>query len=74
MKGEGEPVMVMVHGNPTWSFLLPRILVEALSGQYSRDRALDQIGCGLSEKPGRLEDMRGRPRSRAGSMTSKLCC
>jgi cis-3-alkyl-4-acyloxetan-2-one decarboxylase len=47
-EGEGEPV-VMVHGNPTWSFYY-RNLIEALSGQY-RTIALDQIGCGLSDKP-----------------------
>src|ERR1700730_9125742 len=46
-EGSGEPV-VMVHGNPTWSFYY-RNLVEALSGQY-RTIALDQIGCGLSDK------------------------
>ena len=44
----GRPV-VMVHGNPTWSFYY-RNLVEALSDQY-RTIALDQIGCGLSDKP-----------------------
>ncbi len=47
-EGEGEPV-VMVHGNPTWSFYY-RNLVEALSGQY-RTIVPDQIGCGLSDKP-----------------------
>jgi cis-3-alkyl-4-acyloxetan-2-one decarboxylase len=47
-EGEGEPV-VMVHGNPTWSFYY-RKLVEALCSQY-RAIALDQIGCGLSDKP-----------------------
>jgi cis-3-alkyl-4-acyloxetan-2-one decarboxylase len=47
-EGEGEPV-VMVHGNPTWSFYF-RNLIEALSGQY-RTIAIDHIGCGLSGKP-----------------------
>jgi len=47
-EGEGEPV-VMVHGNPTWSFYY-RNLVEALSGSY-RTIAVDHIGCGLSDKP-----------------------
>ncbi len=47
-EGEGEPV-VMVHGNPTWSFYY-RNLIEALSGQY-RTIALDHIGCGRSDKP-----------------------
>jgi cis-3-alkyl-4-acyloxetan-2-one decarboxylase len=47
-EGEGEPV-VMVHGNPTWSFYY-RNLVEALAGQY-RTIVPDHIGCGLSDKP-----------------------
>ncbi len=47
-EGQGEPV-VMVHGNPTWSFYY-RNLVEALNGRY-RTIAIDHIGCGLSEKP-----------------------
>src|SRR4051812_25210803 len=47
-EGEGEPV-VMVHGNPTWSFYY-RNLVDALSGQY-RTIVPDHVGCGLSDKP-----------------------
>jgi pimeloyl-ACP methyl ester carboxylesterase len=48
-EGEGEPV-VMVHGNPSWSFYYRR-LVEALSGSY-RTIVPDHIGCGFSDKPG----------------------
>ena len=47
-EGSGEPV-VMVHGNPTWSFYY-RDLVRALRDDY-RVLAPDHIGCGLSEKP-----------------------
>ncbi len=47
-EGEGEPV-VMVHGNPTWSFFY-RKLILGLKGNY-RCLAADHIGCGLSEKP-----------------------
>ncbi|MCL2000298.1 MAG: alpha/beta fold hydrolase [Planctomycetes bacterium] len=47
-EGEGEPV-VMVHGNPTWSFFY-RNLVIGLRDQY-RCLAPDHLGCGLSEKP-----------------------
>jgi cis-3-alkyl-4-acyloxetan-2-one decarboxylase len=47
-EGQGEPV-VMVHGNPTWSFLF-RNLIESLRGSH-RVIAPDHIGCGLSEKP-----------------------
>lgn len=48
-EGSGEPV-VMLHGNPTWSFYY-RNLVLALRGGY-RTIVPDHIGCGLSDKPG----------------------
>jgi pimeloyl-ACP methyl ester carboxylesterase len=48
-EGRGEPV-VMVHGNPTWSFYY-RNLILALRDTH-RCIALDHIGCGLSDKPG----------------------
>jgi pimeloyl-ACP methyl ester carboxylesterase len=47
-EGEGDPI-VMVHGNPTWSFYY-RELIKALSGHY-RSIVPDHIGCGLSDKP-----------------------
>ena len=47
-EGEGEPV-VMVHGNPTWSFFY-RQLVETLRLQH-RCLAVDHVGCGFSDKP-----------------------
>jgi cis-3-alkyl-4-acyloxetan-2-one decarboxylase len=47
-EGTGPPV-VMVHGNPTWSFYY-RDLVRALRGSY-RTIVPDHIGCGLSDKP-----------------------
>ena len=47
-EGSGDPV-VMVHGNPTWSFYY-RELIQSLSGQY-RIIVPDHIGCGLSDKP-----------------------
>src|SRR3954468_5018748 len=47
-EGHGEPV-VMLHGNPTWSFFY-RDLVRALRGGY-RCVVPDHIGCGLSDKP-----------------------
>jgi haloalkane dehalogenase len=48
-EGQGEPV-VMVHGNPTWSFYY-RSLVEGLRASH-RTIVPDHIGCGLSDKPG----------------------
>ena len=48
-QGTGEPV-VMVHGNPTWSFFFRRMIAD-LTPAY-RAIAPDHIGCGLSDKPG----------------------
>ena len=47
-QGKGNPV-VMIHGNPTWSFYF-RNLVNALSDRF-RTIVPDHIGCGLSDKP-----------------------
>ncbi len=43
------PAVVMLHGNPTWSFYF-RNAIKALAGDY-RVIVPDHIGCGLSEKP-----------------------
>lgn len=43
------PAVVMLHGNPTWSFYY-RTLIPALS-QTHRVIVPDHIGCGLSDKP-----------------------
>ncbi len=49
-EGSGPPLL-MVHGNPTWSFYWRNLIVPF------RDRfrtvAVDHIGCGLSDKPPR---------------------
>ncbi len=61
-EGEG-PVLLLVHGNPTWSFYW-RELIKSLRGRY-RVVVPDHIGCGLSDKPDtsnygfRLEDRIG---------------
>ncbi|HDI60116.1 MAG TPA: alpha/beta fold hydrolase [Desulfobacteraceae bacterium] len=47
-EGRGEPLL-MVHGNPTWSFYFRR-LVTAFSRRW-RCVVPDHIGCGLSAKP-----------------------
>ena len=47
-EGDGPPV-VIVHGNPTWSFYY-RDLVRGLRERY-RIIVPDHIGCGLSDKP-----------------------
>lgn len=47
-EGEG-PVVVLVHGNPTWSYYYRRVI--ALLAPDHRVIAVDHIGCGLSDKP-----------------------
>ena len=47
-EGRGKPV-VMLHGNPTWSFYFRR-MVQALSPEY-RVIVPDHMGCGLSDAP-----------------------
>jgi haloalkane dehalogenase len=47
-EGSGPPVL-LVHGNPTWSFYYRR-LIAALSPAH-RVIAPDHMGCGLSDKP-----------------------
>jgi haloalkane dehalogenase len=45
---DASPVL-MVHGNPTWSFYY-RNLITGLSNDY-RAVAVDHLGCGMSDKP-----------------------
>lgn len=47
-EGSGKPVL-MIHGNPTWSFYF-RSLLKELPPDF-RAIAPDHIGCGLSGKP-----------------------
>ncbi len=47
--GEEVPVLLLVHGNPTWTFFWRNIIC-AFRDKY-RIIAVDHIGCGLSEKP-----------------------
>ena len=68
-EGSGDPV-VMVHGNPTWSFYY-RNLAEHLVGlgEY-RVVVPDHVGCGRSDKPATTATPTPWP---AGSTTSKPC-
>lgn len=50
--GEG-PAVLLVHGNPTWSFLWRKV-IRALSASGYRVIAPDLVGFGLSDKPRRL--------------------
>ena len=47
-EGKGSPLL-LVHGNPTWSFYW-REVIKGLRDEY-RLVAPDHVGCGLSEKP-----------------------
>ena len=48
-EGQGDEAVVLVHGNPTWSFFY-RNIVLGLRGKM-RCIAPDHLGCGLSDKP-----------------------
>ncbi len=48
-EGAGDVAVLMVHGNPTWSFYY-RNLVLGLRGKV-RCIVPDHLGCGLSDKP-----------------------
>lgn len=48
-EGAGDEAVVMVHGNPTWSFFYRKVIL-GLRGKM-RCIAPDHLGCGLSEKP-----------------------
>ncbi|PCI51017.1 MAG: haloalkane dehalogenase [Moraxellaceae bacterium] len=48
-EGSGPPILLM-HGNPTWSFLWRKIIPQLVNAGY-RVIAPDLFGLGLSEKP-----------------------
>lgn len=48
-EGQGDEAVLMVHGNPTWSFFY-RNAVLALRSRF-RCIVPDHLGCGLSDKP-----------------------
>ena len=48
-EGEGEDTLLMIHGNPSWSFMYRNLITE-FSKKY-RVIAPDHLGCGLSDKP-----------------------
>lgn len=65
-EGNGSPV-IMVHGNPTWSFLY-RHLIKRLRQDY-RCIAMDHIGFGLSDKP---TDWSYLPADQAANLTALI--
>ncbi|MDA8539734.1 haloalkane dehalogenase [Alphaproteobacteria bacterium] len=50
----GQPV-VMIHGNPTWSFMWRKIMRQLGDAGY-RAIAIDLIGMGRSDKPTKMSD------------------
>ena len=48
-EGSGPPVL-MLHGNPTWSFYYRRLVADL--ARDHRAIAPDHVGCGLSDRPG----------------------
>jgi cis-3-alkyl-4-acyloxetan-2-one decarboxylase len=49
-EGKGEhPPILMLHGNPTWSFFYRKLILALREGD--RCIAPDHLGCGLSDKP-----------------------
>ena len=53
-EGEGDPVLLL-HGNPTWSFLYRKFIPRIVAAGY-RAIAPDHIGFGLSDRPAREHD------------------
>lgn len=49
------PVMLLLHGNPTWSYLY-RKMIPGLAEAGMRVLAPDLIGCGRSDKPAEKSD------------------
>ena len=67
-EGEGEAI-VMVHGNPSWSFLYRKLIMN-LRGRY-RCIAIDLPGFGLSEPPASFGHT---PEEHAGLIAAWLDC
>jgi haloalkane dehalogenase len=52
---DGAPTVLMLHGEPTWSFLY-RDVIDAVVAAGLRAVAVDMVGFGRSDKPARVED------------------
>ncbi|MBO6515637.1 MAG: alpha/beta fold hydrolase [Bacteroidia bacterium] len=61
-EGQG-PILLFVHGTPTWSFLY-RDLIKELSSRF-RCIAIDHLGFGLSESPAKFS---GKPEDHASNL------
>ncbi len=52
-EGASDNPVLMVHGNPTWSFYYHRLVSKVRTS--GRAIAVDHVGCGLSDKPQRYD-------------------
>jgi len=49
------PTVVMIHGNPTWSYMWRKLIPVLVDNGY-RAIAIDHIGTGRSDKPTKMGD------------------
>jgi len=49
------PTVVMIHGNPTWSYMWRKLILVLVDNGY-RAIAIDLIGVGRSDKPSMMRD------------------
>ena len=68
-EGQGE-ILLMLHGNPTWSYLY-RHMIKELKKDY-RCIALDHLGYGLSDKPADADYSMEAHIRRLGQFVEKL--
>lgn len=68
-EGQG-PVLVALHGNPTWSFFYRKVI--ARFRHHYRVIALDNMGCGFSDKPQEYEYTLERHISNLSSVLESL--
>jgi haloalkane dehalogenase len=52
---DGAPTVLMLHGEPTWSFLY-RHVIDAVVTADLRALVIDMVGFGRSDKPARIDD------------------
>ena len=69
-EGQGDEAVLMVHGNPTWSFFY-RNVVLALRGRI-RCIVPDHLGCGLSDKPQHYDYTLGNHIANLGKLLDSL--
>ena len=76
---EDAPAVLMLHGEPTWSYLY-RHVVDAVVEAGLRAVAVDMVGFGRSDKPAAIADhsyarhVAWTPRSSRRSTCATSCC